>query len=153
MRLHRSRPCRSRRRRGFTLMEVLLVLVILVILGSLAVGAFTTIQGNANKNAVRAQIALFKGPLDHYHLSLNQFPTTQQGLEALLAAPAELENPAKWEGPYLDVPTLPLDPWGNPYQYAAPGTHNPTRFDIWSLGPDGADGTADDIGNWVEAAP
>ena len=56
-------------------------------------------------------------------------------------------NPSKWEGPYLDS-DLPLDPWDNPYQYVSPGIHNPDGFDIWSYGPDGINGTEDDIGNW-----
>ena len=64
-------------------------------------------------------------------------------------APGDLTNASKWQGPYLDKES-PLDPWDNPYQYSYPGTRNQDRFDIWSFGPDGADGTADDIGNWPE---
>jgi general secretion pathway protein G len=65
----------------------------------------------------------------------------------LRAAPSDLANPAKWDGPYLDK-TVPADPWGKPYQYASPGTHNADGYDVWSNGPDGVSGTDDDIGNW-----
>jgi len=62
-----------------------------------------------------------------------------------------LPNPSKWDGPYLDR-DVPKDPWGNPYQYGSPGPYNPDSFDVWSLGPDGVNGTQDDIGNWSQEA-
>ena len=137
-----------RRNSGFTLIEVLLVLVILVVLASLAVVAYGPIQRRAKVDAAKSQVGLFKTPLQTYQMTVGSFPTSAQGLAALIQAPADLPNPAKWDGPYLDTNVLPLDPWGNPYQYASPGTHNPDSFDVWSLGPDGVNGTADDIGNW-----
>ena len=140
---------RNRRNGGFTLIEVLLVLVILVILASLAVVAYGPIQRRANINAAKSQVGLLKTPLQTYQLTIGSFPTAAQGLQALRTPPADLPNPAKWEGPYLDS-DLPLDPWGNPYQYASPGVHNPDSFDVWSMGPDGANGTEDDIGNWSQ---
>jgi general secretion pathway protein G len=70
-------------------------------------------------------------------------------LSALMTPPGDLANPAKWKGPYLEK-AIPADPWGRPFQYAAPGKHNPQSFDVWSLGPDGADGTEDDVGNWAQ---
>ncbi len=141
---HRAR----RRRGGFTLIEVLLVLVILVVLASLAVMAYGPVQRRANIDAARSQIGLFQTPLDMYQLSIGVYPTTGQGLDALRSPPPDLANPAKWDGPYLDSP-VPLDPWGFPYQYACPGTYNPDKYDVWSVGPDGASGTEDDIGNWT----
>jgi general secretion pathway protein G len=138
---------RRHSRQGFTLIEVLLVLAILVILGSLAVGMFTNTQSKANIRAAKSQIGLFDTPIQEYHLDLNQFPST---LEALVAAPGDLANPAKWGGPYLKDKTVPLDPWGSPYQYVAPGANNPNMYDLWSLGPDKASGTDDDITNWSE---
>jgi general secretion pathway protein G len=144
-----TRQRTNRRRTGFTLMEVLLVLVIIVILGSLAVGMFTNTQARANIRAAKAQVGLLKTPLNTYFLDMNEYPTTAQGLDALRRAPSDVANPAKWGGPYLDQ-DLPPDPWGRPYQYAYPGTRNVDSFDIWSLGPDGQDGTADDVGNWPE---
>jgi general secretion pathway protein G len=89
-------------------------------------------------------------PLAGYRMAMGNYPSTAEGLQALIAAPAGKEG--RWTGPYLTETKLPLDPWGNPYQYAFPGTHNKERPDIWSRGPDGQDGTADDIGNWDKTA-
>lgn len=141
----------ARRRRGFTLIEVLLVLVILVILGSLVTVSISGASMKGKIKAAKAQVGMFQQPLELYFLDLNQYPTTSQGLQALLAPPSDLKNSAKWAGPYLDK-TLPLDPWDRPYQYACPGKRNPNTYDVWSLGPDGVDGTADDIGNWDDTA-
>jgi general secretion pathway protein G len=137
----------NRRRRGFTLMEVLLVLVILAILGSLAALSYEAISRRANKKAAESQIGLFKTPLQMYQMAIGTFPTTTQGLDALRNAPGDLANQTKWDGPYLDAP-VPPDPWNNPYQYVSPGSHNPDGYDVWSYGPDGVNGTDDDIGNW-----
>jgi general secretion pathway protein G len=83
--------------------------------------------------------------LTTYRVDTGSFPSTEQGLAALVAAP---ENVAHWNGPYLKSAATPLDPWQHAYHYAYPGTHNPKGYDIWSIGPDGVNGTADDIGNW-----
>lgn len=141
------KPSRRRARPGFTLIEVLLVLVILVIIGSFVGVAIGRAQGQANVNAAKAQIQALQQPLEMYRLNIQTFPTSTQGLAALEVAPGDLANAAKWQGPYLDKP-VPLDPWDNPYQYMSPGSRNPESFDIWSFGPDGVDSTADDIGNW-----
>jgi len=138
----------SRRRRGFTLMEVLLVLVILVVLASLAVMAYGPVQRRANIDAAKSQIGLFKTPLDMYQMAIGSYPNSADGLEALRSPPVDLPNPMKWDGPYLNAP-VPLDPWGNMYQYAFPGTYNPDSYDVWSMGPDCVNGTEDDIGNWT----
>jgi general secretion pathway protein G len=135
----------SRRRRGgFTLMEVLLVLVILVVLGSIAVGVFRATRKKALVDAAKTQIGAFESPLGTYELHLNAFP---ESLEDLTTAPGHLQDPSQWAGPYLQNKSM-LDPWGNEYQYTVPGEHNPDSYDVWSLGPDKADGTDDDIGNW-----
>jgi len=131
-----------------TLIEVLLVLAILVIIASLAVTAYGPMQRKAYIRAAEAQIKAFKTPLQAYYLDLNCYPTTQQGLDALRNPPADLPNPSKWNGPYLDT-DVPLDPWGRPYQYECPGRNNRDEYDVWSLGPDGQNGTDDDIGNWM----
>ncbi|MFZ5833317.1 MAG: type II secretion system major pseudopilin GspG [Planctomycetota bacterium] len=140
---------KTRCRRGFTLIEVLLVLVILVVLASMSVPLYQTYQRQANKNAAKSQIGLFDTALETFSMNTNSYPTTEQGLEALITPPADLPDPNKWEGPYIKG-EIPVDPWGNPYQYAYPGGRNPDSYDIWSLGPDMADGTEDDIGNWRE---
>lgn len=133
---------RKRRRRGFTLMEVLLVLVILVILGSM-VGVF--IQGarkRAFEDAARTQMGLLKGALQQYNMDVGTFPTTEQGLMALISPPGDLRNPAKWRGPYLEN-EIPLDPWGADYMYESSGT----QFTIMSGGGNGMleNGGGDDV--------
>jgi general secretion pathway protein G len=139
---------RRRRRTGFTLIEVLLVLVILVILGSLVGIQIRGAQKKGFVNAAKSQVGLFKSPLESYLLDVGQYPSTSAGLEGLRTAPAEAQGQGtlKWGGPYMDK--IPADPWGRQYNYASPGRHNSETFDVWSLGPDGADGTDDDIGNW-----
>jgi len=99
-------------------------------------------------------------PLMAYKLNTGDYPTTQQGLQALITQPVGVKG---WQGPYFNkdwkgphlnpIKTVPLDPWGHPYQYAYPSTHHQPagKYDCWSLGPDGIDGTADDIGNWPDA--
>ncbi len=138
-------PRRQKRQAGFTLIEVLLVLVILVVLGSIAVSTFTNTQRNAMKNAAKSQISMFKTPLAEYHLDMNVYPSTADGLEALRNAPASSDS--RWGGPYMED-EIPKDPWGQPYQYASPGSKNPNSYDIWSYGPDQQNSTQDDIGNW-----
>ena len=141
----RSRS-RRRSRAAFTLMEVLLVLVILVVLGSFAAVTIGNVQARANQRAAQAQIGLFKTPISTFQLDTGRYPTV---LEDLLVLPSNLTNPTKWSGPYLDVPQIPIDPWGNPYMYQYPGTRNPTSYDVWSIGPDLQNGTQDDLGNWL----
>jgi general secretion pathway protein G len=130
------------RRRGFTLVEVLLVLMILVFMASLAVMAYGPIQRQWRVKAAGAQVGLLRSSLDKYELDVGHFPST---LDALQQPPPDLPNPAKWAGPYLDR-EIPLDPWDHPYQYACPGIHHPQSYDIWSLGPQ--DGVQGEIGNW-----
>ena len=134
---------RRRRRGGFTLMEVLLVMAILVILGSM-VGVYVIgMQKSAYDDAARTQIGLFKTQLNAYRLHVGSYPTGTQGLNALLEQPADLKNPTKWRGPYADD-TIPNDPWGSPYQYELT---NADVYRIWSWGSDGVNGTDDDISN------
>ena len=142
--LRRTQACtRSRKRKGVTLIEVLLVLIILVILGSLAVNVFTGTQDKANVNAAKAQVGLLSDPINRYRLDMNNYP---QKLEDLWEEPSDSETADKWGGPYVEP--LKDDPWGNPYQYSAEGKNNTNKFDFWSNGPDGKSGTDDDIGNW-----
>ncbi len=142
--LRRRRP----RHRGFTLMEVLLVMVILVILGSMAVGFFMGTRERANIDAASIQIGMIETSVDLYQLHMNAYPSS---LDDLMRAPTDAANPNKWGGPYLRK-AMPLDPWGKAYQFAAPGKNNQSTYDFWSRGPDGADGTEDDIGNWESSS-
>lgn len=139
----KSRRIRVRSRGGFTLMEVLLVLAILIILGATVTLGYRQIQGNAKKDAARNQVNMLEAAVNAYALSVGTVPTTQQGLAALIEAPSDLKNPAKWQGPYL-AKALPNDPWDNQYQYEA---MQGEQFRIWSMGPDGASGSEDDIAN------
>jgi general secretion pathway protein G len=131
----------KRRRRGFTLLEVLLVLAILVIMGSTATYYFVGAQQKANTRQSQTQIGMFNDMLTAYHMDVGSYPTTSQGLVALREAPAELANTTKWQGPYIDK-SVPADPWGNPYQYELLAA---TQYRVWSWGPDGQDGTEDDV--------
>jgi len=137
--LHRERSA------GFTLMEVLLVLVILVVLASMAVTIFGGTQEQAMKDAAKGQIGIFKSAIGLYKHHTWSYP---EGLEGLFTRPGDAKLAERWAGPYLDVTKVPLDPWEREYKFAAPGKHNTDSFDVWSVGPDGQDGSDDDIGNW-----
>jgi general secretion pathway protein G len=141
MKLMKSKNSRRRRRGGFTLMEVLLVLAILVILGSLVGYYFVGMQKRGYSDAAKAQIGMFQQQLDLYHLDIGTYPSTAQGLAALRNPPADLANPAKWRHPYSEK-DIPADPWGNPYQYELLSAD---QYRIWSVGADGQEGTTDDI--------
>jgi general secretion pathway protein G len=138
-------------RRAFTMMEVLVVLAILALLAGLAItnigGIFGGAQGSAAQLFVRESM---KAPLMTYRLHMGDFPSTAEGLQALIHRPATRGE--RWHGPYITEPRVPLDPWGEPYQYAYPGTRNKAGYDLWSKGPDKQSGTEDDIGNWDSGA-
>jgi general secretion pathway protein G len=127
---------------------VLLVLAILVILAGFAAMMFTPVLSDSERKEARAQIGLFETPLNLYRLDMREYPSTSQGLVALRTVPSDARHANKWNGPYLEK-DVPVDPWDNPYQYQYPGKRNTTSFDLWSLGPDGQEGTEDDIGNWT----
>lgn len=134
---------RRRNRHGFTLMEVLLVLVILVIIGSLVGVGVRQARSRGFNDASRAQIKMFEKALKLYEMDLLSFPSANQGLEALIQPPSGLANESRWRGPYLDEPVLPLDPWDNQYQYALDQSTNMPK--ITSMGADGILGTDDDV--------
>ena len=144
----RRRPLLSRARRGFTMMELLVVLAILGLLAGLAIsnihGIFGGAQGQAADLFVRESV---KAPLFTYRMHMGDYPSTAEGLQALITRPAAKAE--KWVGPYITESKVPTDPWGEPYQYAYPGSHNKGSYDLWSKGPDKQSGTADDIGNWA----
>jgi general secretion pathway protein G len=130
-------------------MEVMLVLLILVIIGSVAGVAVIRFQRNAFMDAARTQINAFKTPLQAYRLDVGDFPASADALQALRTIPSGLATPTKWRGPYLEK-DVPADPWNNAYRYEYPGKYDPEMPDIWSYGPDGIDGTDDDIGSWPQ---
>ena len=133
------------RTHGFTLLELLVVMVIIGLLAGYVGPKYFSQVGKSEVKATKAQINALEKALDQYRLDTGYYPTTEQGLNALLAKPA---NEPKWQGPYL-AKALPPDPWGNPYQYRQPGEHG--EFDLWSFGKDGQPGgaaEAADITNW-----
>lgn len=139
----------GRRPRGFTLMEMLLVLAILVLLMALVGPRILGTQRKSDIGATKTQIGMLKAALERYALDLKTFPSTEDGLPALIEAPGKGDNESRWDGPYIDADAVPADPWGHPYQYAYPPLHGKRDFpDLWSWGPDGDDGSEDDIVNW-----
>jgi general secretion pathway protein G len=144
-----GRPAHRRGEAAFTLLEILLALGILAMLVALAVTNVGKILGGAQDSVAKTFVReSMKTPLTAYRISVGDYPSTEEGLQALVTAPEGKAD--RWKGPYVDVPggKLPLDPWGEPYQYRYPGVHNKDGYDLWSKGPDKADGTDDDIGNW-----
>lgn len=135
---------RHRRRSAFTLMEVLLVLAILVVLGSLVTAGYFKIKQNSDNDAARTQITMLEDIIQYYTLDVGVPPSTEQGLSALLTAPSDLKNPVKWKGPYLKEQQLPVDPWGGEYQYEFIDQRAGT-YKVWSNGPNGQQGDEDDI--------
>jgi len=135
--------------RGFTLIEIMVVVVILGILAALVVPNILGNVDTARITAARQDIRGIESALDMYRLDNYSYPTTQQGIEALVTQPAD-PSIRNWRlGGYLKK--LPNDPWGNPYQYLYPGTQS--EVDVWSMGADGqtgGEGVTADIGNWME---
>ena len=147
----------TRTRGGFTLVEVLVVMAILVLLAGLVAPRILGSKKKANIQTVTTQIGGFKSALERYALDLDTFPTTEQGLMALVEEPQDDEEgtstgKSRWDGPYLNSDEVPTDPWGNEYQYEYPPSHGKGKSpEIWSLGPDGEDDTEDDIVSWKKA--
>jgi general secretion pathway protein G len=137
----------EKRNKGFTLMEIMVVVIILGILAATIIPQFIGTTKEAKVNAAKSSVAELESALERFYIHFDRHPTSEEGLKALLEAPSGEEK--KWHGPYIKV--LHLDPWGTAYQYRSPGIHHPTSFDLWSRGADkadGGDGDAADIGNW-----
>ena len=147
-------PTPERRRRGFTLIEIMAVVLIIGLLTTI-VGAVVFSQvDSARVTTASTQIKQIEAALDFYRLDNGRYPSTDQGLEALVERPTIAPEPRNYRGEgYLSSGSVPPDPWGLDYQYESPGAHNTRGFDLWSLGSDGAPGGDDtdaDIGNWSE---
>lgn len=141
----RRRPALLSRGRGFTLLELLVVMVIIGLLAGYVAPKYFSQVGKSEVKVARAQIDAIEKALDQYRLDVGRYPSTEQGLAALTIRPS---GEAKWAGPYLRKETPP-DPWGKPYQYKSPGDHG--EYDIVSFGKDGQPGGAGeaaDLTNW-----
>lgn len=135
------------KRLAFTLIELMIVVIIIAALAAMVVPRLSGRSEQAKATIAEADIAANIGTaLKLYELDNGSFPTTEQGLNALISKPSSNPVPKNWKGPYLEK--KPLDPWKNPYQYKSPGVHNTMTYDLYSLGKDGAEGTDDDVKNW-----
>lgn len=143
MSVHGRKPFRRVRRSAFTLIELLLVLVILAVLAAIVVPKFTGRTDDAKIGAAKATVRLIEGSLDQFELDNGRYPTSEEGIRALLEMPANVTN---WKGPYFKGELK--DPWGNEFVYRYPGTVNTNGPDVLSLGKDGKEGGGDDLGNW-----
>jgi len=142
--IHKPHANPNQRRLGFTLVEIMLVVVIIGILAALVIPKIAGSSERARVTTAQADIkGGIKSAIGQYEVDNGFYP---KNLQDLIVQPSNAKN---WHGPYFDPPSLPVDPWGNPYIYYYPGKHNPTSYDLLSVGPDGREGTDDDIGNWM----
>ncbi len=133
--------------KAFTLIELMIVIVIIAALAAMVIPRLSGRSEDAKIAIAQADInSNISLALKLYETDNGAYPTTEQGLAALIAQPSASPAPAHWKGPYLEKSFL--DPWKNPYQYKCPGAHNPSGYDLYSLGKDGVEGSADDITNW-----
>jgi general secretion pathway protein G len=142
--MNETREKRRYKEKGFTLIEILVVMVIITLLASLVAPKLFPKLGKGKQSAAKAQIELLEQAMDQFRLDTGRYPTTQEGLSVLVTD----QNIEKWEGPYLKK-GLPNDPWGKPYQYQCPGTHG--EYDLFSYGRDsaiGGEGEDKDVVSW-----
>lgn len=130
---------------GFTLLELLVVVAIIAMLAAYAAPRYFSQVSKSERGVARSQVQALSRAIAAYRLDVGSFPALEEGLQALLQRPAAVTG--QWNGPYLEKPTLPMDPWGRPYGYRVPGP-NGTDFEVFSLGKDGqvgGEGEAADV--------
>lgn len=152
---HRPHGPSARRPSGFTLIEILVVITVIAILAGLVTPMVFGHVSDARITEARAQIESFGLALESYRLDNDYYPSTEQGLNALVTRPVGPSAPRNWRGPYLRK-GVPSDPWGRPYRYLSPGTVNPQTYDLQSPGRDGQPGGTGedaDISSWEAGAP
>jgi general secretion pathway protein G len=136
---------------GFTLLEILGVLTLLAAIITLVAPNVIKQTQKGQIKAAQAQVNSLKAVLNSYYLDNSAYPSTGQGLKALFEKPTVPPVPENWNGPYLEENKIPKDPWGREIKYVCPGTHNPDKFDVYTLGSDnaeGGEGANADYGNW-----
>jgi general secretion pathway protein G len=141
------KPLFKRGSNGFTLIEIMVVMIVIGILAAAIIPRFVTTTHDAKVSAAKGHIAELESALERFNVHMDRYPTTEEGLKVLVEAPTGEEK--NWRGPYIQM--LRNDPWGSPYQYRLPGTHHTSSYDLWSRGADladGGEGNAADIGNW-----
>ena len=134
--------------RGFTLLEIMIVVVLISLMAGMVGLRLTRNADRAKEKLARVAIkGILTQALEHFYLNSDFYPTTRQGLEALVEKPTDSPEPRDYpEDGYMKE--IELDPWGMPYQYVCPGAHNKNGYDLWSMGRDRQSGTPDDIVNW-----
>ncbi len=143
MAANRRSRCKSAKA-GFTLLEILIAIALLAAIAGLLVTNLDRILGGGREEVARLFVEeTLETPLTAYRVNMGRYPTTEEGLQALVKKPTD--EAINWRGPY--VKKLNPDPWGNAYQYKYPGERNSDGYDLWSFGPDGQE-SVDDIGNW-----
>lgn len=146
-----KRYCKERREKGFTLIELMAVLVIVGLLATFVGMNVAKRVEEAKVKTTTVQINQLSANLEAFKMDNGFYPSTEQGVDALVSEPTFGRIPKHYPaGGYLNKKVIPKDPWDNPYNYREPGTHNPDSFDLFSNGPDGQEGTEDDITNWSE---
>ena len=132
---------------AFTLIELMIVVMIIAALAAMIVPRLSGRADQAKIAVAQSDIsANIATALKLYQLDNGNYPTAEQGLNALVSKPSTEPVPGNWAGPYVEQE--PIDPWGNPYKYRFPGTNNKSGYDVYSLGKDGVEGTEDDVTNW-----
>jgi general secretion pathway protein G len=134
------------RQKGFTLVELMVVLLVLVMLATIAAPRVTKYLRKAKQQTAKVQVEALSSAVEEFHLDLGRYPTTEEAMSALVQAPAEAGS---WDGPYIKKRESLTDPWGRPYLYRRPGQHG--DFDVYSYGADGKEGGEGDdrdVGNW-----
>ena len=133
---------------AYTFIEIMVVVIIIAILAAIVMPKFAGRTEDARISAAQSQLSIFQTSIAAYNLDTGVYPSTGQGLKALLNKPTTAPIPVNWKGPYLQTKKIPNDPWKNKYHYKCPGTHNPESYDLWSNGPSGQSGGKDNINNW-----
>lgn len=137
---------RLRSRSGFTLIELMVVLLILAMLATIAAPRVTKYLGKAKSQTARVQVEALSAAVDAFVVDVGRPPSDAEGLQSLLSAPSDL---SAWDGPYIKKAASLVDPWGRPYRYRSPGQHS--EYDVYTLaadGKEGGEGDASDVGNW-----